>query len=29
MEELNKMLKRQYLEWRNRMRYLAWHLRWR
>ena len=28
MEELNRMLKRQHLEWSNRMRYLAWHLRW-
>lgn len=29
MEELNRMLNRQYREWRNRMRYLAWHLRWK
>ena len=29
MEELNRMLKRQYREWRNRMRCLAWYLRWK
>ena len=29
MDELNKLLTKQYREYRNRMRYLAMHLRWR
>lgn len=29
MEELNRLLIKQHREYRMRMNYLAWHLRWK
>lgn len=28
MDKLNALLEKQYKQYRNRMNYLAWHLRW-
>ena len=29
MDELNALLRKQYLAYRNRMEYIRWHLRWK